>query len=58
MISRLLPRQAEEESGLGLEALAREEALAVVAAMRLAADRFEAGEGSIDELETALLGRR
>jgi len=56
VISRLLPRQSEEEAGLGLETLSRDEALAVVAALRVAADRYEAGEGSLDALEAALLG--
>ncbi len=41
MISRLLPRQSEE-GGLDLETLEREEALAVIAAVRAAADRYEA----------------
>ena len=56
LISRLLPRETEA-GGLDLETLGRDEALAVVAAVRAAADRFEAGVGSIEELETALLGQ-
>jgi hypothetical protein len=56
LISRLLPRQTEEAGGLELESLSREEALALVAAVRAAADRFEAGEGSIEALEMALMG--
>jgi hypothetical protein len=55
MISRLLPRQSEE-GGLDLETLERDEALAIVAAMRAAADRYEAGVGSIEALEAALMG--
>jgi len=55
LIARLLPRQSED-GGLELETLERDEALAVVAAVRAAADRYEAGEGSIEELEAALLG--
>jgi hypothetical protein len=55
MISGLLPRETES-GGLDLETLGREEALAVVAAVRAAADRYEAGVGSLEELETALLG--
>ena len=56
LISRLLPRQTEETDGMELESLSREEALAMVAAVRAAADRFEAGEGSIEALEMALMG--
>lgn len=55
MISRLLPRQSEE-GGLDLETLEREEALAVIAAVRAAADRYEAGVGPIEALEAALMG--
>jgi hypothetical protein len=55
MISRLLPRQSEE-GGLELETLERAEALAIVAAVRAAADRYEAGVGSIEALEAALMG--
>ena len=55
LIQRLLPRPSADD-GLDLEALERDEALAVVAAVRAAADRYEAGEGSIKELEAALLG--
>jgi hypothetical protein len=56
LVARLMPRQSEESAGLDLAALDREAALALVAAVRAAADRFEAGEGSIDALEAALLG--
>ncbi len=55
LIRGLLPRQSEDD-GLALETLERDEALAVVAAVRAAADRYEAGEGSIEALEAALLG--
>ena len=55
LIGRLLPRQSED-GGLALETLDHAEALAVVAAVRAAADRFEAGVGSIEDLEAALLG--
>jgi hypothetical protein len=55
LVQRLLPRPGADD-GLELEALGQDEALAVVAAVRAAADRYEAGEGSIEELEAALLG--
>src|SRR5579862_631678 len=55
LIARLLPRQAEAE-GLDLDSIGPDEAAAVVAAVRAAADRFEAGVGSIEDLEAALLG--
>jgi hypothetical protein len=55
LIRGLLPRQSED-GGLELETLERDEALAVVAAVRAAADRDEAGVGSIEDLEAALLG--
>src|SRR5271154_3247459 len=42
LIKRLLPRPSEDD-GLDLETLERDEALAVVAALRAAADRYEAG---------------
>lgn len=56
LITRLLPRQSED-GGLDLETVGPEEALAVVAAVRAAADRIEAGLGGVEELEAALLTR-
>ena len=56
LVTRLMPRQTDEAAGLDLAALDRGDAMALVAAVRAAADRFEAGEGSIEELEAALLG--
>jgi len=55
LIARLLPRQSEE-GGLELGALERDEAMALVDAVRAAADRFEAGVGPIEALEAALMG--
>jgi hypothetical protein len=55
LIIRLLPRPSADD-GLELETLEPDEALALVAAVRAAADRYEAGEGSIEDLEAALLG--
>jgi len=55
LIGRLLPRQ-EGGAGLDLDALAHEDVLALIARFRAAADRYEAGEGGVDELEAALTG--
>ena len=55
LIARLLPRQSEE-GGLDLDQVGPEEARAVVAAVRAAADRIEAGLAGVEALEAALLG--
>src|SRR5271156_777071 len=55
LLSRLLPRQTNE-GGLELETLGADELAQVLAEARAAMDRIEAGEGSPDELEAALLG--
>jgi hypothetical protein len=57
LISRLLPRQMEE-GGAELESLSEVELAGLLVATRVALDRIEAGEGSIAELESALLGER
>ncbi|HTX51018.1 MAG TPA: hypothetical protein VME40_16715 [Caulobacteraceae bacterium] len=57
LISRLLPRQTEE-GGAELESLTEVELAGLLAATRVALDRIEAGEGSVSELEAALLGER
>ena len=57
LISRLLPRQTEE-GGLELEALSEVELAGLLVAARAAMDRIEAGTGSPEELEAALLGER
>jgi hypothetical protein len=57
LISRLLPRQTEE-GGAELETLSEVELASLLVATRVALDRIEAGEGSIGELEAALLGER
>ena len=57
LISRLLPRQTED-GGAELETLSEVELAGLLVAMRGALDRIEAGEGSIADLESALLGER
>jgi len=55
LISRLLPRQTEA-GGLELEELGEVELATVLVELRAAMDRIEAGSGSPEELEAALLG--
>jgi hypothetical protein len=55
LLSRLLPRQTEE-GGLELETLSADELAQVLVEARAAMDRIEAGEGTPEELEAALLG--
>jgi hypothetical protein len=56
LVARLLPR-VSESGGADLDAAPEEPELAqVLAAVRAALDRAEAGEGSLAELESALLG--
>jgi len=55
LIGRILPGGLDED-GLDLEALAPDEAARTTRAVRAALDRVEAGEASLAEVESALLG--
>lgn len=57
LVVRLLPRLAEN-GGADLDDLAPGEAAAIVAEAKAAIARIEAGLGSLDELDAALLGER
>ena len=56
LVARLLPRVNEGGSGVELDELDAAETQGIVAALRAALDRIEAGCGSVAELEDALLG--
>jgi hypothetical protein len=55
LIGRLLPRPAADDA-LDLEAVPAEEVERVLGAVRAALGRIEAGEGSLADIEAALLG--
>jgi hypothetical protein len=54
LVGRLMPRLAEE--GADIEAVGDAEASALVEALRAALARIDAGQGSLADLEAALLG--
>jgi hypothetical protein len=57
LVARLLPRVNESGAGVELDdALEQAETATIAAALRAALERLEAGAGSVDELEAALLG--
>lgn len=56
LVSRLLPRVSEDGAGVELDELDAAETQGIAAALRAALERLEAGVGSVDELESALLG--
>ena len=56
LVGRLLPRATEEGGGAELDALSETEAARLIADARAALARIDAGEGSLAELEAALLG--
>ena len=56
LVARLLPRVNESGAGVELDALDAAETQGIAAALRAALERLEAGAGSVDELESALLG--
>ena len=56
LVGRLLPRATEEGGGAELDALSEAEAARLIADARAALARIDAGEGSLAELEAALLG--
>ena len=58
LVSRLLPRVNEDGAGMDVDEPGDIAVGLVVAAMKAALERVEAGEGSVDDLEAALLGRR
>jgi hypothetical protein len=57
LVSRLLPRVNEGGGGMELDDPGDLQVAQVAAALRAALVRVEAGVGSMDELESALLGR-
>ena len=56
LVSRLLPRINESGAGVELDTHEELDTQAIVASLRHALDRLEAGAGSVAELEAALLG--
>ena len=56
IISKLISRETPAAGGPNLRALERAEALARIAAMREAADRYEAGVGGMEDVEAAMAG--
>jgi hypothetical protein len=56
LVARLLPRVNESGDGVDLDAEAEVETASMVAALRAALDRVEAGEASLADLESAMLG--
>jgi len=55
LVARLLPRQTEA-GGLEMEDLSEAELATLLVEARAALDRIEAGQGTVEELERALLG--
>jgi len=55
LVARLLPR-VDENGGVELDALDEIETARVIAEVRAALDRVDAGGGGLDEVESALLG--
>ena len=55
LVARLMPRPMEE-GGVELDALSEAEAAKLITDARAALDRIEAGEGTLADLEAALLG--
>ena len=55
LVARLMPRPMEA-GGIELDALSDAEAAKLIADARAALDRIEAGEGTLADLESALLG--
>jgi|SRR5579872_1084772 len=55
LVARLLPR-VNESGGVELDALDEVETARVIAEVRAALDRVDAGRGGLEELESALLG--
>jgi hypothetical protein len=58
LVARLLPRVNESGDGVDLDAEGEVETASMVAALRAALDRVEAGEASLADLESAMLGER
>ena len=56
LISRLLPRAADDGDGPDLESMPHEDAVRVARAARRAANRVETGEGTLADVEAALAG--
>ena len=56
LVGRLLPRAAEDGGSPELDGLREAEAARLIADARAALARIDAGEGSLAELEAALLG--